>query len=168
MSKLTIKQEKFCNKYLESGNASEAYRAVYGCKGWKDESVWENASRLLNNSKVAARVAELRKEMENRSNMSKDEVIAWLTSIIKGEEIDDYKRISENNKSDYSVTTRQKVSKQWALEKLCKVMGYDSPTKNELTGANGSALFPSFTVEVIDRREQVEGRADTTDTAGTA
>ncbi|MFR4024933.1 MAG: terminase small subunit [Alistipes indistinctus] len=23
---LTIKQEKFCNKYLECGNASEAYR----------------------------------------------------------------------------------------------------------------------------------------------
>jgi phage terminase small subunit len=29
MGKLTIKQEKFCNKYLECGNASEAYRYAY-------------------------------------------------------------------------------------------------------------------------------------------
>jgi len=33
--KLTIKQEKFCNLYIELGNASEAYRQSYNCEKMK-------------------------------------------------------------------------------------------------------------------------------------
>lgn len=49
---LTIKQEKFCNKYLECGNASEAYRYAYNCLKMSDNSVWCNASQLLSDTKV--------------------------------------------------------------------------------------------------------------------
>lgn len=49
---LTIKQEKFCNKYLRCGNASEAYRYAYDCSKMSDNSVWCNASQLLADTKV--------------------------------------------------------------------------------------------------------------------
>lgn len=62
---LTPKQERFCQAYVETGNASEAYRRAYGSKG-KTETVAPNASRLLGNSKVAARVAELRESTITR------------------------------------------------------------------------------------------------------
>ena len=39
MKGLTIKQENFCNYYIESGNASDAYRRAYSCEKMKDETV---------------------------------------------------------------------------------------------------------------------------------
>jgi phage terminase small subunit len=57
---LTGKQEAFARAYVEIGNASEAYRKIYTVKpDTKPETVWANASRVLADSKVAARVAEL-------------------------------------------------------------------------------------------------------------
>ena len=54
--KLTIKQEKFCNKYLECGNASEAYRFAYDCSRMTDNVISVKASQLLSNGKVTVRV----------------------------------------------------------------------------------------------------------------
>lgn len=62
---LTPKQERFCQAYIETGNASEAYRQAYGSKS-SSATVAPNASRLLGNSKVAARVAELRESTITR------------------------------------------------------------------------------------------------------
>ncbi|QEL19330.1 terminase small subunit [Limnoglobus roseus] len=57
---LTPKQEKFAQKYIELGNAAEAYRQSYDAKKMTDKTTWEAASRLLADSKVAARVNELK------------------------------------------------------------------------------------------------------------
>lgn len=58
---LTIKQETFCQKYIENGgNASEAYRAAYDAENMANKTIWEAASRLLADSKVSARVNELK------------------------------------------------------------------------------------------------------------
>jgi phage terminase small subunit len=50
--KLTIKQEEFCLAYIETGNASEAYRRAYSCGRMKAETVKRNAFRLTDNSKI--------------------------------------------------------------------------------------------------------------------
>lgn len=60
MSDLTAKQEGFALAYVETGNASEAYRRSYEVGGdTKPETVWSEASRLLADPKVSARVKEL-------------------------------------------------------------------------------------------------------------
>ena len=58
-SKLTPKQEAFCIAFLKAENASDAYRAA-GYSITNAKTVNEAASRLLKNSKVSARIAELR------------------------------------------------------------------------------------------------------------
>lgn len=60
MRALTKKQEAFALGYIKTGNASEAYRNAYDAKGSKPETINVRASELLKNSKVAARVEELR------------------------------------------------------------------------------------------------------------
>ena len=60
MAALTIKQETFCQKYVETGNASEAYRHAYDAGGMKPASVNRKAKELLDNGKIAARLEELR------------------------------------------------------------------------------------------------------------
>ncbi|MDQ0084571.1 phage terminase small subunit [Variovorax boronicumulans] len=60
MSALTPKQEAFCVAYIESGNATDAYRKAGYSSGMSDKTAAEAASRLLRNSKVVARLAEVR------------------------------------------------------------------------------------------------------------
>jgi phage terminase small subunit len=58
--RLTPKQEGFALAYIELQNCSAAYRAAYNTANMKRKTVHEAASRLLKNSKVAARIAELK------------------------------------------------------------------------------------------------------------
>ena len=65
--RLTPKQDKFIQVYLETGNATEAYRQAYNTKTLSSNAVHVNASRLLDNAKVALRLDEIR--AENAKNM---------------------------------------------------------------------------------------------------
>lgn len=68
MAKLTAKQEAFCQAYLKCSNQSEAYREVYDVsENTKPETVWENACKLMANTKVAPRVFELQLLAQERT-----------------------------------------------------------------------------------------------------
>lgn len=80
MSDLTAKQEAFALAYVETGNASEAYRRSYEVGAdTKPETVWQAASRLLADSKVAARVQELHQEARDLLMVS----VGTLTSELE-------------------------------------------------------------------------------------
>jgi len=73
---LTPKQEAFARAYIETGNASQAYRDCYDVgENTKPETVWRKAQELLANGMVTARVAEL----QNRSLKRHDITIDSLT-----------------------------------------------------------------------------------------
>lgn len=76
--KLTPKQENFCLAYLETGNASEAYRVSSYSKKMSEKSVNEVASKLLNNIKIVSRLEELRKPIMKRHNITIDSLIDEL------------------------------------------------------------------------------------------
>ena len=76
--KLTIKQEAFCLAYIETNNASEAYRRAYDSSKMKPESVYESASRLLADVKITARLAELREPIMQRHNVTVDSLVLEL------------------------------------------------------------------------------------------
>ncbi len=58
---LTHKQEAFVAKYLDTSNASEAYRHAYNTENMKDATIGNNAYMLLNkNSEVAAKIKEIK------------------------------------------------------------------------------------------------------------
>jgi len=57
---LTPKQEKFCLTYLETGNASEAYRQVYNTSKMKKTTIGRKAFELLENGKITAKINELK------------------------------------------------------------------------------------------------------------
>lgn len=68
---LTLKQEAFCQAYIENkGNASEAYRAAYAAGKMKLESIHVNASKLLADTKVALRISELQQEHRNKHDVT--------------------------------------------------------------------------------------------------
>ena len=78
---LTVKQENFCNYYIESGNASEAYRRAYSCENMKDETVNRKAIELMSNGMVAARVKVLQEEQKEKSDITKERILQELSGI---------------------------------------------------------------------------------------
>ena len=84
---LTPKQEKFAQSIaLEEMNQSDAYRSAYSCKKMSDKTIWENASRLMADSKVTARIAELRQETITPKVMSAQKRREKLTDIAENAE----------------------------------------------------------------------------------
>lgn len=78
--KLTIKQEKFCQSYIETGNASEAYRRAYSVgPNTKPNTVEKRACELLKNGKVAGRLADLRASSQQRHEITVDSITKMLT-----------------------------------------------------------------------------------------
>lgn len=67
---LTPKQEAFCLAYIETGNASEAYRRSYDSAGMADSSVNRKAKELLDNGKITARLAELRAPVVKKAQIT--------------------------------------------------------------------------------------------------
>lgn len=89
--RLTEKQEKFCQFYLDTdGNASEAYRMAYDTSNMKPETVWSNASRLLAGSKVEARISEIRAERAEASRAERGKVERVLMDIVTADPNDLY------------------------------------------------------------------------------
>lgn len=85
---LTPKQELFVQKIIEGMSQADAYRSAYSCKNMSDKTVWESASRLMADSKVSARVKELREQLTSKTIMTAQERLEWLTDRIADESVD--------------------------------------------------------------------------------
>lgn len=75
---LTAKQEAFCLAYLETGNASEAYRKAYNAENMKPETVNRKAKELLDHGKISARIEALQEEHRDRHKITVDDLLAEL------------------------------------------------------------------------------------------
>jgi len=78
---LTPKQDRFCQLYIETGNASEAYRQSYNACNMKPETINRKAKELLDNGKIRARVEGLQTEHQERHNINVDYLTAKLEAI---------------------------------------------------------------------------------------
>ncbi len=81
LGKLTPKQEAFALAYIETGNASEAYRRAYDAAGMKPEVVAVKASELLKNGKVTVRVQSLQAKHAERHDIT----VGSLTEMLKAD-----------------------------------------------------------------------------------
>lgn len=75
---LTPKQEAFCLAYIETGNASEAYRQSYDAGKMKAETVNKRASELLGSGEITGRIAELKAAHVERHNVTIDTIREML------------------------------------------------------------------------------------------
>lgn len=143
---LTPKQEKFCNYYLETGNASEAYRRAYSCKNMKPETIIVKASELLANGNITVRVNELRGELKKRSDITKDEVLRMLKNIMYAD-IRDFLTLKDGvlvfkDSDEWTDEMAMQVEgikqtkdgielklngRAWSIQRICKMLGFDEP-----------------------------------------
>ena len=82
---LTEKQEKFVRSLVEGMTQADAYRSAYSTKNMSDKTIHEAASRLVADSKVSARLSELRSQLTQGTIMTAQKRLEWLTALIDGE-----------------------------------------------------------------------------------
>ena len=75
---MTPKQEQFARLYVETGNASEAYRQAYNADNMKPETVTNEAYKLLQAPDISAMVDGLKEEARQRHAVTVDDLLHEL------------------------------------------------------------------------------------------
>lgn len=128
---LTAKQEGFCLAYLETGNASEAYRRAYDAENMKPETVNKRASELLDNGAIAGRLAELRGPVVKAAQMTLEAHLEAL-KVLRD-------RAAEAGQYGAAITAETNRGKAAGLY----------TEKHELTGANGGPVETVTRIELV-------------------
>ena len=114
------KQEIFCEEFVKSGNAAEAYKLA-GYKASSAKSAANSASRLLENVGICSRIAELRDKATDEKILDAKQRRILLSEIAK----------------KYTEDTQDRIR---ALDVLNKMDGI-YVTKTQLSGEGGGPVM---------------------------
>ncbi len=81
MAKLTLKQQKFADEYIITGNASEAARKAGYSKTYATTHVY----KLLENARVKSYIDKRLEEIKSEKVADQQEVMEFLTAVMRGE-----------------------------------------------------------------------------------
>lgn len=116
---LTPKQELFVQNIIKGMTQADAYRDAYDTKRMSDNAIYREASLLMNNPKVAQRLASLSAKADKKKIMSAQERLEWLTERITDDDVDinaKLKAIDIMNKMDGEYI--QKIEGNVSVKKL--------------------------------------------------
>ena len=80
--KLTERQKAFCDYYIETLNATEAARRA----GYSEKTAKEIGCENLTKPNIQAYIQERLKQMDKKRIASAEEVLEYLTKVMRGEE----------------------------------------------------------------------------------
>lgn len=89
VKELTMKQQRFADSYIETGNATQSYIDA-GYKASKRDVAEANARKLLANYSVKNYIENRMKQIQQDSIASQEEVLQYLTKVMRGEEKDQF------------------------------------------------------------------------------
>ncbi len=118
--------------YVETGNASEAYRQAYNAENMKEASINVNASKLLTDAKIALRIKELKSGHTKRHELTIDDLVKQL------EEARQVALALENPQCSAAISATMGTAKLLGLV----------VDKNETTGANGGAIQHAVSIKI--------------------
>lgn len=144
--KLTAKQRKFCDEYIKSGNATEAYfKAGYQIKS--NEAARANASRMLTKANIKEYIETRLKQLESKKLAGAREVLEYLTSVMRGEQTESV-ATARGVYDNVPVSAKDRIS---AAKELLKRYPTDPLTKAQLRKANADARVAEARANVAER-----------------
>lgn len=84
--RLTLKQKKFCEYYIQSGNAADAARKA----GYSEKTANRIASENLSKPDIAKYIAKRVSEQDKTLVADADEVLRFYSSVMRGEVKDQF------------------------------------------------------------------------------
>ncbi|MNN61570.1 Terminase small subunit [compost metagenome] len=128
--RFTDKMELFCLAYVETGNASEAYRRAYNTTNMAEKTAQREGYNTLQKPQVQARIEELRNKVMERHEITVDTLLAELEEArLMGKE------------------TGKAAAMVSASMGKAKLLGLDKQVV-ELTGKNGAPIETKSSVTV--------------------
>ncbi|MEN5107623.1 terminase small subunit [Pseudomonas sp. TWI672] len=128
--RFTDKMELFCLAYVETGNASEAYRRSYNTANMADKTAQREGYNTLQKPQVQARIEELRNQVMDRHEITVDTLLL---------ELEQARRLAlETKKAAAAVTATMGKAKLLGLDKQIV----------ELTGKDGAPIETQSTIKV--------------------
>ena len=140
--KITERQKRFADYYIEFGNASEAYRQAYHCKN--DTTARTNGQKNLKKPSIKQYLDARLESKDNERIASQDEVLRFYTDVMRGKEKDEivcpdgfggvFRNIKEID-AKVRIAAAKELGKRYGLDKM--VGDTDRAIKVELvTGDN--------------------------------
>jgi phage terminase small subunit len=134
---MTVKEEKFCEYYIELGSGSEAYRKAYNKPNLEPSQASTRAYELLQNSYIAEHIEELKESLRNDNKISQQKIIDYHMEIVDWyrelKELARQKNLSKEDKARvYMLKDLIKGSDyRGSLDSITKMLGLNAPEKHE-------------------------------------
>lgn len=120
---LTAKQEAFAQGIADGLDQASAYRAAYDAENMSDPAIYVEASRIMDNPKVALRVKELKDALAEKVLWTREMSVKALVQTFK---------ISSGS---------VKVA---AVKELNAMHGYNEPSKLQIDANIGIVRYPGL------------------------
>lgn len=153
--KLTIKQKKFADEYVKTGNATDA--AIKA--GYSEKYAHTNANKLLQNTTIKARIDAQMQKLEDDKIMKADEALRLITAIARGEET-----TTVETQEGYELTVYPTITeKQRASEAILKRYPLSPLDKAQIKKAQADAVKAEAEANLAkSQAEQLHTVADKT------
>ncbi|XZN58257.1 terminase small subunit [Clostridium perfringens] len=150
--KLTPKQKAFAEYYIETGNATESARKA----GYKGKNLNRIASENLSKLDIKSYIDEKMKELESKRIAKAEEVLEYLTRVLRGEEteqvvvtenIGDF--MSEARVIDKELSAKDKIKAAELLGKRYRLF-VDKVEKDSNVNVNSTTKLDSILNQLKD------------------
>ncbi len=139
MGKLTPKQRKFAEEYVNTGNASEAYRRAYNVSETTSlDTIKVNSSKLLADTNIILTVKELQKQEAEAFQITRKEVAEGYFKMIKSWEylmdLAAKENLTKEQKAKFYLLKEMVKGSDYrgAYDSIAKMFGLNAPDKQEI------------------------------------
>lgn len=139
--KLTVKQQKFCDEYIKSGNATEAALKA----GYRSRTAYSIGNENLKKPELKKYIEEKIKEIESTKLATAQETLEYLTSVMRGEQTETvvtakglYKNVEVSAKD--RITAAKELLKRYPVDPLSKMQLRKINAEADLTEARVKAM----------------------------
>lgn len=137
--KLTPKQRKFAEEYVNTGNGSEAYRRAYDVRpNTTIETIKVSASELLANPNIALTIAELQDKQAKHFEITRQDVAKGYLEIIQAwrslMQLASKEELTKDEKQKFYLLKEMVKGSDYrgAYDSLAKMFGLNEPDKTQI------------------------------------
>ena len=139
--KLTVKQQKFCDEYIRSGNATEAALKA----GYRSRTAYSIGNENLKKPELKKYIEEKIKEIESAKLATAKETLEYLTSVMRGEQTETvvtakglYRNVEVSAKD--RISAAKELLKRYPVDPLSKMQLRKINAEADLTEARVKAM----------------------------
>lgn len=137
--KLTPKQRKFCEEYVNTGNGSEAYRRAYDVRpNTSIDTIKVSASELLANPNISLTIAKLQEKQAKHFEITRQDVAKGYLEIIQAwrslMQLASKEELTKDEKQKFYLLKEMVKGSDYrgAYDSLAKMFGLNEPDKTQI------------------------------------